>query len=97
MRCKVSSRRFRQRLQISHKAADYRLVILLIYRGFLLIRAAGLFGSHFSEAIDSTELIAGGGVFLLLRDSGEVRNVVFRRHRDTPEPETFERGMLVEH
>ena len=48
------------------------------------------------EAINRAELVAGGAVFLLLGDGGEVGGVVGGGHGDEAGPEAGEGGVVVE-
>ena len=48
------------------------------------------------EAVDGAEFVAGGAVFLLLGDGGEVGEVVCGGHGDGAGPEAGEGGVVVE-
>lgn len=48
------------------------------------------------EAVDGAEFVAGGAVFLLLGDGGEVSEVVGGGHGDGAGPEPGEGGVAVE-
>ena len=47
-------------------------------------------------AIDGAEFVAGGAVFLLFDDGGQVGYVIGRSHRDRAHPEAGEGGVVVE-
>ncbi len=55
-----------------------------------------LLGFAASEAVDGAEFVAGGAVFLLLGDGGEVGDVVGGGHGDGTHPEAGEGGVVVE-
>ena len=57
--------------------------------------SGGLWGTA-CVAVDGALFVAGGAVFALLGDGGEVGGVVFGGHGDEAVPETGEGGVVVE-
>ena len=54
-----------------------------------------LFSEGRGEAVEGAELIAGRAIFLLLRNGGEVGDVVGRRHGDAAGPDPLEGRVTV--